>query len=119
MPSSKLIWQAKRRRNSIHLLLNCLRSSIFTPKWNITSSTSKIIYDKDVKPPNIFITSNGLVKVGDFGISKRIQADMTPTTCTKNYRAPELFFGERNYDMSIDIWALGCTLVELVLNIIE
>ena len=39
---------------------------------------------------------------------------MTPTTCTKNYRAPELFFGERNYDMTIDSWALGCTLVEMV-----
>ena len=37
----------------------------------------------------------------------------TPYIVTRNYRAPELFFGTSNYDCSIDIWSLGCTLFEL------
>ena len=37
----------------------------------------------------------------------------TPYIVTRNYRAPELFFGTSNYDCSIDIWSLGCILFEL------
>jgi serine/threonine protein kinase len=33
---------------------------------------------------------------------------------TRWYRAPELLVGSRNYDTSIDIWALGCMIPELM-----
>lgn len=35
-----------------------------------------------------------------------------PVAC--RYRAPELLFGSRTYDQSVDIWALGAILAELL-----
>ena len=34
--------------------------------------------------------------------------------CSRNYRAPELIFGSTQYSYSIDIWAAGCILAELM-----
>jgi len=33
-----------------------------------------------------------------------------------NYRAPELLFGARMYGTSVDMWAVGCILAELLLR---
>ena len=35
---------------------------------------------------------------------------------SRYYKAPELLFGSRNYQKSIDIWSLGCVLAELLLK---
>jgi serine/threonine protein kinase len=34
--------------------------------------------------------------------------------CSRYYRAPELIFGKKNYDYTIDIWAAGCVIAELL-----
>ena len=76
---------------------------------------------RDLKPANIFVVQKSpkwWVKIGDFGISKRIQNQDTSLrtfTGTHDYMAPE-FFGyvdgiddERSdYTHAVDIWALGC-----------
>ena len=76
---------------------------------------------RDLKPANIFVVQKDpkwWVKIGDFGISKRIQNQDTSLrtfTGTHDYMAPE-FFGyvddideERSdYTHAVDIWALGC-----------
>jgi mitogen-activated protein kinase 1/3 len=33
---------------------------------------------------------------------------------TRNYRAPELIILEPEYDQAVDVWSLGCILVELI-----
>lgn len=57
-----------------------------------------------------------MVKLCDFGSSKVIntQGLNTPYIVSRYYRAPELILCLTKYDVSIDIWALGCIMGELV-----
>lgn len=81
---------------------------------------------RDLKPANIFVVRKDpawWIKVGDFGISKRIQNQDTSLrtfTGTHDYMAPE-FFGYGNdvdeersdYTHAVDLWALGCVVYRL------
>ncbi len=73
------------------------------------------IVHRDLKPANVFL-ENGVVKVGDYGLSKSISTSQgTPQTMsigTVHYMAPEISTG--NYNRQIDIYALGVILYEMV-----
>jgi len=73
------------------------------------------IVHRDLKPANIFF-ENGYVKIGDYGLSKLIAAThtsaQTVTVGTVHYMAPEI--GAGRYDRSIDIYALGAVLYEML-----
>lgn len=43
---------------------------------------------------------------------KKFNVDLNFKVATRWYRAPELLFGSTNYDFKVDIWALGCVIVE-------
>ncbi len=70
---------------------------------------------RDLKPGNIF-DDRGVVKVGDYGLSKYIsetrRGGHTESVGTFHYMAPEVGRGE--YGREIDIYALGVILFELV-----
>ena len=77
------------------------------------------IIHRDIKPGNIFIDENCIVKLGDFGSSRIItnynNGNLTPLVGTKWYKAPEIIFGNKLYDKSVDIWSFGCLIAELFL----
>ena len=70
---------------------------------------------RDVKPGNVF-DDQGIVKVGDYGLSKFISASHrgghTESVGTFHYMAPEI--GKGSYGREIDIYALGIVLYELI-----
>ena len=73
------------------------------------------IIHRDLKPENIFKSEDNIYKIGDFGISKKLEGTKHAKTGgigTDCYMAPELFQGQK-YDNKVDIWALGCIIYEL------
>lgn len=73
------------------------------------------IVHRDLKPANVFI-ENGMVKVGDYGLSKSISTSQrtaqTQSVGTVHYMAPEISTG--NYNKQIDTYAAGVILYEMV-----
>eukprot|EP00977_Amphora_coffeiformis_P014767 scaffold4223_cov189-Amphora_coffeaeformis.AAC.27 len=80
---------------------------------------------RDLKPENIMIDSTGYPRLIDFGFAKHIITDKTFTFCgTPAYLAPEIAFqcshgtlpavGSVGYDWSIDHWALGILIYEML-----
>lgn len=72
------------------------------------------IIHRDLKPDNVMLTHNGIPKLGDFGLAKRLQGNTfkeLPGTLagTPHFMAPELFAG-REATTASDVYALGVTL---------
>jgi serine/threonine-protein kinase len=75
-----------------------------------------LIVHLDLKPSNILVTSDGTVKLLDFGTSKLIRTDSLLTTtvmATPAYASPEQLRNEP-VTTSCDIYALGAVLFELL-----
>ena len=71
---------------------------------------------RDIKPQNILMTTDGIVKVADFGIAKSLNDDITKTINiigTAHYISPEQAQGEI-LDCRTDIYSLGIVLYEML-----
>ncbi|XP_068811829.1 cyclin-dependent kinase 10 isoform X3 [Struthio camelus] len=75
------------------------------------------IIHRDLKVSNLLMTDKGCVKIADFGLARTYgmpPKPMTPKVVTLWYRAPELLLGMTTQTTSIDMWAVGCILAELL-----
>jgi eukaryotic-like serine/threonine-protein kinase len=72
---------------------------------------------RDVTPENLYVTTDGGVRLADFGVARhRAQRHQTREGVIKGklaYAAPELFYGKLP-DRRIDVWSLGVVLWELL-----
>lgn len=80
---------------------------------------SQSIIHRDLKPGNVLIfNENGqnIAKICDFGLAKpyTFQGQQTPGAVTSWYRAPEIAMKYNYYNLSIDIWSLGCIFFEML-----
>jgi fused-like protein len=73
------------------------------------------IIHRDMKPQNILISANGIVKLCDFGFARSMSNNTIVLTSIKGtplYMAPELV-QELPYNHTVDLWSLGVIIYEL------
>ncbi|XVE60205.1 hypothetical protein DITRI_Ditri05aG0109100 [Diplodiscus trichospermus] len=70
---------------------------------------------RDIKGANILVDPNGEIKLVDFGMAKH----MTSCSSTLSFKgspywmAPEVIMNTHGYSLAVDIWSLGCTILEM------
>ena len=86
-----------------------------------------------MKPGNILIAEDGIVKISDFGSSRyhgSPNREMTARITTRFvlvprlffshfhrfYRCPEMLYGTKYYGPGVDVWAAGCIMAEMIMK---
>ncbi|XP_058186853.1 mitogen-activated protein kinase kinase kinase 3-like isoform X6 [Rhododendron vialii] len=70
---------------------------------------------RDIKGANILVDSNGEIKLADFGMAKHT-THCSPIRSFKGspyWMAPEVVMNTNGYSLPVDIWSLGCTIIEM------
>mmetsp|Transcript_86710 Transcript_86710/g.232594 ORF Transcript_86710/g.232594 Transcript_86710/m.232594 type:complete len:436 (-) Transcript_86710:168-1475(-) len=97
-----------------------LRRMLWTLLCGLKYVHSAGIYHRDLKPANCLVNQGCDVKICDFGLARVLQSQEQDTlgrtdyVVTRWYRAPEVVLLASEYTVSIDVWAVGCILCELV-----
>ncbi|XP_021278374.1 mitogen-activated protein kinase homolog NTF6 [Herrania umbratica] len=74
------------------------------------------VLHRDLKPSNLLLNANCDLKICDFGLARTTSETdfMTEYVVTRWYRAPELLLNCSEYTAAIDIWSVGCILMEII-----
>lgn len=70
-----------------------------------------------MKPGNLLVTDNGIVKIADFGLARGCGIPVTNYSnevVTLWYRPPDVLLGNKDYMTTIDMWSIGCIFAEMV-----
>jgi serine/threonine protein kinase len=121
----KIGWDILIRMELLTPLMDYAKSTTFTQRDVIklgidmcnaleTCQKRNIIH-RDIKPDNIFVSSDGNFKLGDFGIARTIEKTTSGLSKkgTYTYMAPEVYRGEA-YGSAVDIYSLGVVMYRLI-----
>ncbi|XP_078155279.1 protein IMPAIRED IN BABA-INDUCED STERILITY 1-like isoform X2 [Carex rostrata] len=78
---------------------------------------SRGIIHRDIKGANLLVNNEGVLKMADFGLANfydpKDKPQLTSRVVTLWYRPPELLLGSTTYDVSVDLWSVGCVFAEI------
>lgn len=75
------------------------------------------VLHRDIKGSNLLVDNRGNLKIADFGLARTFNDNLkryTNRVITLWYRSPELLLGAEEYGPEVDMWSVGCLLVELL-----
>lgn len=74
------------------------------------------VIHRDIKDDNIFVSENGLYKIGDFSVSRILKGSSKAKLMEgiPDFLAPEVYFGKESYTKSSDLYSLGIVLYRLL-----
>jgi mitogen-activated protein kinase 1/3 len=97
------------------------RFFIYQVLRGLTYLHSADVVHRDLKPANLLVNNNCDLKICDFGLARVLACTQegdnfgqTDYVVTRWYRAPEVVLLAGEYTKSIDMWAVGCILCELI-----
>ena len=106
--------KAVREEEVWNILLQCMNALSYIHK-------KKIIH-RDIKPANLFMTNDKTIKIGDFGVSAKVQSLQTSVrgenffsgtiVGTPLFMSPEML-NNYEYDQKTDVYSMGCAIFEL------
>ncbi|XP_074275335.1 mitogen-activated protein kinase kinase kinase 3-like isoform X2 [Silene latifolia] len=72
---------------------------------------------RDIKGANILVDPAGVIKLADFGMAKHITscASVLSFKGSPYWMAPEVVMNKNGYSLEVDIWSLGCTVLEMAM----
>ncbi|XP_026177917.1 cyclin-dependent kinase-like 2 isoform X2 [Mastacembelus armatus] len=106
-------------QNPSGLDLNTTRQYVYQILRAAAFCHQQNIIHRDIKPENVLISQGGVVKLCDFGFARTMASPAeggvyTDYVATRWYRAPELLVGDLKYGKPVDVWAIGCLLLEML-----
>lgn len=84
----------------------------------VESLHSQGIYHRDIKPENIFMTSRGVLKLGDFGLATTSAWSFESAVGSDRYMSPEQYEQSGNglSPAKADIWSVGICLLNILFS---
>lgn len=73
------------------------------------------VLHRDLKPQNLLISSEGALKLADFGLARAFGIPVraySHEVVTLWYRPPDVLMGSKKYSTPLDIWSVGCIFAE-------
>ncbi|MFS7902779.1 putative protein-serine/threonine kinase CMGC-RCK family [Helianthus anomalus] len=94
-----------------------IRNVCFQIFQGLAHMHKKDYFHRDLKPGNLLVSKN-TVKIGDLGMAHKTNGKKpyTQNVTTLWYRAPEVFLRSSFYNFSVDMWAAGAIMAELLTN---
>ena len=82
----------------------------------ISAIGTKFHYERDLKPENLLLDENKIIKIIDFGLSNNCtDNDLLKTACgSPCYAAPEMLQGRQYNGLGVDLWSTGVILYAMV-----